>query len=153
MSVNFIKNLGGGNSLNPKIKYLYKDGDECVSLTNGWQGVPVARSLGSMTKNSNSVSMSCTSSTDIAMVTKLPIDLTQYSKLHASSSTVADDVMDISSINGLHYVAIGIAPDSNGYYVFMVSTNGSKPYQSYAKINAYAKVGNSMVVSKVWLEK
>lgn len=70
------------------ITYLYNNGDECTDITGGWYSFNwlTERGTGSVTKNADSVTLTCTKNTAIEYGTVNKINLSAYSKIELKAS-------------------------------------------------------------------
>ena len=164
-----IDKVNGLGDYEPRIVYLYKDGDECVSSTGGWSWF--TSGYGSTTyyngeKQSNCLYMKVTKGAVkcITPTTTNAIDLTKYSKLYIelsnnikaidnqcmqtfkvrSSKNTSGTVAHCNiSTTGLSTNYIDISNLNGNYYItYDTYINGSFA-QSYLETSIY----------KIWLEK
>ena len=158
----------GGLAWNNKSLYLYKAGDECETITGGWNGRCVAYSgtnTGSFSKETNKmVLVSNASSTSVSGVftiveTALAVDFSGYKKLKA-------EVLAPSSNASIYCdFGISIAPVTDAYdnavRVVQTGKSGEKTtieiditsYQGEYYVNLLADLGNTLNIYNIWLDK
>jgi hypothetical protein len=138
---------------------LYDAGNEYVVFTGGitrWQALTTLTGIGTMTKNSKSITLSATNGSSIAVGTSEPLDLTPYKKLKVriTSSNAGNRITFgiFSSKSASKTIATGdIGAITAGEYSMDISSIDT---EGYPALRLYSQ-GNTLTVSfdKLWLER
>lgn len=134
------------------ILYLYKDGDECASITGGWEGTNFSTfSKGTLTKNSDNINLTCPSGNYwIVASTTNKVDITKYSKLKVEyKGNVRTSYGVSTSINPCNFTSYS---STNTSYNGIVEHNISSLSGSYY-VNVGSEGSANINIYKVWLEK
>ena len=157
---NVGKIMSGTSKIWSAITYLYRLGNECTELTNGWTSSGYVSKvdgygIASATKNANDMLIAGSSSTINVLGTMNTIDLTEYSKIYISVTSCnvhsnyaplfdikADkNILDIhKAFMKLNTTGIieGDISDYNGLYYLMAYT--------------YGTTSRNATINKIWLE-
>lgn len=139
--------------------YLYKEGNECVSLTGGWK---FGRSNGSPTRNKNENNLEIKTSTtghDGAFVTTNAINISKFSKMNS--------VLDYKNYRGRIIITDDSTGNNNSNSVMWQNDSASDNFTNkevsvdfnidnnrYFSIMSYAQQNSEQItrVRKIWLE-
>ena len=146
-------------------RYLYKSGDECTSITGGWNGRAVAGSgtnTGSFTKSDDRMVLVSSGSNVFCFTiaeTAQAINFAGYSTLKAevvapstNSSIYCDFGISTSPVNDSYGNTTKVVQTgkSNDMVTLEIDITG---YQGSYYVDFLADVGNTLSVFNVWLEK
>ena len=145
--------------------YLYKLGDECTTITGGWNGRASAGSgtnTGSFTKSDDRmvlISSGGGSWVFTIVETAKPISLTGYSKLKAevlapntNSSIYCDFGISTEPVNDHYNNTTSIVQSGKSADIVTIEIDITG-YQGSYYVDLLADVGNTLHIYKVWLEK
>ena len=139
--------------------YLYKEGNECVSLTGGWK---LGRSNGSPTRNKNENNLEIKTSTtghDGVFVTTNAINISKFSKMNS--------VLDCKNYRGRIIITDDSTGNNNSNSVMWQNDSASDNFTNkevsvdfnidnnrYFSIMSYAQQNSEQItrVRKIWLE-
>lgn len=156
--------------------YLYKDGNECTSITGGWtgRGVQATNSTSYTKKNAKTLEIACLNSssatgTNYEFHTNKIVDLSKHNFLHTEFEVVnttnklytvalgtTTNVTDknftyhTALTEGISYVSTGTFDD--GFYKLTKSLT-NKAVKGYVKTRLGMAQGSSKIfISKTWIE-
>ena len=129
--------------------YLYKEGNECILITGGWQKTGYDwHDYGTFTKNSNNMYIYSPSSSRIYCGNKRDIDLTNYTKLYIESNSTTNTYL--ATISKVDYYNNSFGTDlvyKSGEYIDIDN------YNDRYYIHITVANGCDNTIQKIWLEK